>query len=303
MTVKLTLRRIAAVALITLPVKMFGQGVVTNIPPLPTLTPAEKQKFSAPDPDAAKNLQAIWQENQAKFSSLTNGPLEAIIAELGQPAIGTTILWQHMPEVSTQEINTFRSGWLVWWPPRFDTDFGIVAKEPEAASDRALKASLFEALLRRNETRAIEFLSGICMNNPPTLQHASYAKAVLEYQPRSNLFTKATAPFWGALLDSDNPLFLGMALQLTPGRVTQSDLEIALRRTVNSDWMSLKYLAVEAVASLPIGKERDELAHEIDPIRRTTSLPALITDRLQEMEAAQQSGPAYPPQGVGSADP
>jgi hypothetical protein len=305
MTSKASVLLVALAALLAESFTVSGQGVVTNIPPLPTLSIAEKERLTTPDPQATKKLQTMWQDEQAKYIGLTNGPIEGMIAALHQPAPGTTILWQHIPEVRTQEINAFRRGWLVWWPPRFDVDYGIMAKEPEATMNRAVKASVFEALLRRDETRAIDFLSGLRMDNPPTLQHACYAKAMLEYQPRSNLFTKATAPLWERLLDSENPLFLGMALQLASGFANRADLERALRRSVNSDWMSLKYLAVEAVVALPKGRERDELAHAIEPIRRITPLPALISDKLKEMEDAQPAGGAYvsPAAGDPSAHP
>jgi hypothetical protein len=300
MTSHITLRLIPLAALLGLRLTTAGQGVVTNVPPLPTLTDSEKQQLNTPDTNAIQRLQTMWSARQTKYASLTNGSIDALIAELGKPTPGTTILWQHMPEVGTNEVNTFRKGWLVWWPPRFDVDYGILMKEPEAAIERALKASLFESLLRRDESRALDYISGICTNNPPTLQHASYARAILEYQPRTNLFTEATAKFWKSLLNSGNPLFLGMAMQLAPGHVIQSDLDVALRRAANSDWMSLKYLAVEALASLPKGKERDALSHTIDPIRQTTTLPALIADKLKEMEDAQPSARPYGSPAAGS---
>lgn len=294
MTSKPSARFVVLAAMFVLPFSASGQGVVTNLPPLPTLSITEKERLSSPDLDASKRLQAIWQDKQAKYVRLTNGPIESIIVELHQPVTGTEILWQHMPQAKTNEINTFRRGWLVWWPDRFDVDYGLLFMEPQAAIDRAAKASLFKALLYRDPSCALAFLSGQHTNNPPTLQQASYAKVVLEYQPISNLFTTATAPLWRTLLDSENPLLLGMALQIAPERITKADLEVALRRAIISDWVSLKYLAVEAVAALPMGVERDELMHVIEPLRQIDPPIELIREKFKEMEDAQHAPPVHP---------
>ena len=300
MKITLTWRYAVILIVMATALRTYGQGVVTNVPPLPVLSDAEKLRFSAPDPDATAKLQAIWQEKQAALTKLTNGPIEEIVAELSRPPIGTVILWQHMPQATTNEINTFRKGWLVWWPPRFDVDYAILAKEPEAVLDRSGKAALFIALLHRDEARALDFLSQLRSDNPPTLQQACYAKAILEYQPMSNLFTKATAQAWKEILSCDNPLILGMALQSAPGRVPDPVLAIGLGRAANSEWMSLKYLAVEALRSLPKGKQRDALSHTIDPIRQSTKLPAVIVDALKAIEDAQPEARQYGSPAAGS---
>jgi uncharacterized membrane protein len=175
----------------------------------------------------------------------------------------------------SNEVNALRRGWLE--SARGD-DLLSTASRPRMHLTYHKYLSAWRLLLKKDPNAGLAWVSQMKNELPPTLLHAVVTGWLFEmergfahgkkYPIDVNVFTTQHSGFWHSMLSAKNPIFLATVLQTAKKFETGVPLTEAIGRGLQSEWVSLQFIALETAESIkPPGVKK--VIEEYEKMKRT----------------------------------